>query len=210
MDDDFNTGGMIGELFEMLKRLNKFVDENKLEETKDAALAEQLKAGRIDLALLPDFPRAADPAIKSELLYYEEMVLAAREGALPEKALLGPGKVNPAGLRGLPFYLLFPEHISRSFCDGFFKKHRINPRIVTEFSSSISCYRMAATGMGLAIIPFFVTRLANADGPVALYSFGQTPILREINVYYRKDSYIGLPERELIESCKAVFDHEQL
>ena len=45
MDDDFNTGGMIGELFEMLKRLNKFVDENKLEETKDAALAKQLEAG---------------------------------------------------------------------------------------------------------------------------------------------------------------------
>jgi len=45
MDDDFNTGGAIGELFELVKRLNKFVDENKLEETKDTALAEQLKAG---------------------------------------------------------------------------------------------------------------------------------------------------------------------
>ena len=173
-------------------------------------LAEQLKAGRIDLALLPNFLRAPDPGIKSELLYYEEMVLAAKDGALPEKALLGPGKVNPAGLRGLPFYLLFQEHISRSFCDGFFKKHRINPRIVMEFSSSISCYRMAATGMGLAVIPYFVTRLANAGEDVGLYSLGDAPILREVNVYYRRDSYIGLPERELIESCKTLFDHEQL
>jgi cysteinyl-tRNA synthetase len=31
MDDDFNTGGAIGDLFELLRRLNKFVDDEKLE-----------------------------------------------------------------------------------------------------------------------------------------------------------------------------------
>ncbi|MDO4569657.1 MAG: cysteine--tRNA ligase [Planctomycetia bacterium] len=38
MDDDFNTGGAIGELFELLKRLNRFVDENALETSKNEAL----------------------------------------------------------------------------------------------------------------------------------------------------------------------------
>ncbi len=33
MDDDFNTGGAIGELFELVRRLNKFADDEKLEET---------------------------------------------------------------------------------------------------------------------------------------------------------------------------------
>ncbi|MBX3412257.1 MAG: cysteine--tRNA ligase [Pirellulales bacterium] len=32
MDDDFNTGGAIGVLFDLVRLLNKFVDENKLEE----------------------------------------------------------------------------------------------------------------------------------------------------------------------------------
>ena len=32
MDDDFNTGGAIGDLFELVRRLNKFVDDRKLEE----------------------------------------------------------------------------------------------------------------------------------------------------------------------------------
>ena len=32
MDDDFNTGGAIGDLFELLRRLNKYVDDEKLEE----------------------------------------------------------------------------------------------------------------------------------------------------------------------------------
>ena len=35
MDDDFNTGGAIGDLFELLRRLNKFIDDEKLE-SKDS------------------------------------------------------------------------------------------------------------------------------------------------------------------------------
>jgi cysteinyl-tRNA synthetase len=34
MDDDFNTGGAIGILFDLLRRLNKFADDEKLEEGK--------------------------------------------------------------------------------------------------------------------------------------------------------------------------------
>jgi cysteinyl-tRNA synthetase len=34
MDDDFNTGGAIGDLFELVRRLNKFVDDEKLEDAK--------------------------------------------------------------------------------------------------------------------------------------------------------------------------------
>ncbi len=37
MDDDFNTGGAVGDLFELMRTLNKFVDENKLEAQKPTA-----------------------------------------------------------------------------------------------------------------------------------------------------------------------------
>jgi cysteinyl-tRNA synthetase len=41
MDDDFNTGGAMADLFELVRVLNKYVDENKLEAAKptDAQLA---------------------------------------------------------------------------------------------------------------------------------------------------------------------------
>lgn len=32
MDDDFNTGGAIGELFELVRRLNRYIDEHRLED----------------------------------------------------------------------------------------------------------------------------------------------------------------------------------
>lgn len=37
MDDDFNTGGAMGDLFELVRTLNKFIDEEKLEAGKPAA-----------------------------------------------------------------------------------------------------------------------------------------------------------------------------
>jgi cysteinyl-tRNA synthetase len=45
MDDDFNTGGAIGDLFELLRRLNKFVDEEKLEETPRPEAVAALRTG---------------------------------------------------------------------------------------------------------------------------------------------------------------------
>ncbi|MHC4177019.1 MAG: cysteine--tRNA ligase [Planctomycetota bacterium] len=39
MDDDFNTGGAVGVLFDLVRRLNKFVDDEKLEEPGNRAPA---------------------------------------------------------------------------------------------------------------------------------------------------------------------------
>jgi cysteinyl-tRNA synthetase len=47
MDDDFNTGGAIGDLFELVRTLNKFVDDEKLEGAgkSDAAKVDALQRG---------------------------------------------------------------------------------------------------------------------------------------------------------------------
>ena len=47
MDDDFNTGGAIGDLFELVRRLNKFVDDEKLEDParRDPARVASLRQG---------------------------------------------------------------------------------------------------------------------------------------------------------------------
>jgi len=47
MDDDFNTGGAIGDLFELVRLLNRYVDAEKLESTgkSDAAKIAVLKRG---------------------------------------------------------------------------------------------------------------------------------------------------------------------
>ncbi len=51
MDDDFNTGGAIGDLFELVRRLNKFVDDERLEEpaSRTAAKIASLRRGAATL-----------------------------------------------------------------------------------------------------------------------------------------------------------------
>jgi cysteinyl-tRNA synthetase len=41
MDDDFNTGGAIAELFDLLRELNKFADQHKLDEFQSKTPGEQ-------------------------------------------------------------------------------------------------------------------------------------------------------------------------
>jgi cysteinyl-tRNA synthetase len=66
MDDDFNTGGATGVLFELVRRLNKFADDEKLEEPKnrDAAKLASLTQGARTLrelaAILGIFRKAPD------------------------------------------------------------------------------------------------------------------------------------------------------
>jgi len=49
MDDDFNTGGAIGDLFELLRRLNKFTDDEKLEEQPRPEALAALRTGAMVL-----------------------------------------------------------------------------------------------------------------------------------------------------------------
>jgi cysteinyl-tRNA synthetase len=50
MDDDFNTGGAVGDLFELVRTLNRFVDEQKLENTAGSPEAiDSLNTGALDL-----------------------------------------------------------------------------------------------------------------------------------------------------------------
>lgn len=94
----------------------------------------------------------------------------------------------------------------RAFCDSFFKKCHIKPQIKMEFSSSITCYHMASTGMGLAMIPYLITRLTHCDQDMELFSLGQPPVTWTVQALYRKDAYLGSRNRilsRLPKGCSA-------
>jgi cysteinyl-tRNA synthetase len=49
MDDDFNTGGALGELFELVRALNRFADARKLESAADPQAIAALRSGVVVL-----------------------------------------------------------------------------------------------------------------------------------------------------------------
>ncbi|MEQ8787788.1 MAG: cysteine--tRNA ligase [Pirellulaceae bacterium] len=92
MDDDFNTGAAVSELFELLRALNKHIDQHKLEESsRDAAQVESLKRGVAALreltALLgifrePPAKSGGDDALVGKLM---ELMISLRAEARQNK-----------------------------------------------------------------------------------------------------------------------------
>ena len=170
------------------------------------ALKEALRDGRADLLLLPDDGRGNEPWISAQTIYAEELLLAARTGVIPPSGLLkGKKAVRPAAMDKKNFFLQFQGHTTRAFCDSYFKRRRVRPAIGMAFPSNITCYRMAATGMGMAIIPFMITQLVRSSEGVELFSLGEKPETWNVQVLCRKDAYLGEPELDLIRIAKEVF-----
>ena len=178
-------------------------------------LIESLLEGNIDLLLLPETAitlrkRGESSTLASQKIYTDELLLAARAGTVPESARLASDAVRIEALADMEFFLMYQEHAARSFCDDFFRRHRIRPKIRMEFASNISCYRMAAAGMGVTIVPYLTTRLADAGADVELFSLGETGETWDVMLFYRKDDVLGAPERDLLRIAREVFANESL
>ena len=163
------------------------------------------------MVLLPLAGQDDLKGLSSELIYSEELVLAAQAGRVADEDRI-PGKnaVKSGALNNADFFLLFPEHAMRSFCNRYFRHEHIRPNIKMEFSSNISCLRMAAAGMGYTIIPYLTTRLSNPGAAAEYFSLGPEPETWEVHIFYRKGVYLGEPELKLIQIAKEQFGHESL
>ena len=165
-----------------------------------------LKDGRIDILILPDTWPDSEYNFVSRLIYREELILAAKAGYVPENACTPDRKaVLPESLDGMKFFLLFREHAMRTFCERYFREHSIKPEIVMEFPSNITCYRMAASGMGAAIIPELTAKMTDSGNGTEVFSLDEEGVYWEVRAFFRKGAYIGEPEKELIRMAGEIF-----
>ena len=101
MDDDFNTGGGIGALFDLVRRLNKFVDDEKLEESPESSAVDTLKRGTVALRELaaalglfrkpPQEAAAADDQLTGKLM---ELLIEVRADARKAKDFAMADKIR--------------------------------------------------------------------------------------------------------------------
>jgi len=178
-------------------------------------LTQALREGRIDLILLPATAATQGKGRDSQGLcakriYSEEIVLAARAEKVPGEALLSTGAIRPEALGGMDLFLMEQGHAARAFCDSFFKSLGIRPRVSMEFVSNIGCYRMAAAGLGAAVIPFLTTQMTAAGGEVSLYSIGENGVTWDVMMYCREGEELGQPELELLRIARELFADETL
>lgn len=175
-------------------------------------LTEALRAGKIDLVLLPVYKSETFQGIETQKIYSEELIFAAKAGTIsPEQRISGhPGCIDLKKCKDIPFFLLFQEHRSRYAINALFRSHRIKPPVRMEFASNITCYWMASTGMGVTIVPYLTTRLTSCEQEIELLSLDTEPVTWDVEVWTRKNAYLGQPERDLIELARGMFRREML
>ena len=137
------------------------------------------------------------------------MVLAASASyRLNEKAVrdnaYGYPCLVPEDWKDLPFLALSGDQMSRIFADQYLERYHITPStilIIRNLDQVLSCVRR---GLGVTICPALPQERGGSGETAEYYSLRSDigPVLRQTAVFFRKDAYLPVPTKILIQIIK--------
>lgn len=173
-------------------------------------LTEGLKAGEMDFVFLPTW--VPQKGIIQEEICQEELVLVTAKNYLPFECILDSEKkiIRWKEIAKLPFITLKKGHALRASVEVLFSNADRKPDIFFESHSNMLSYRLAAQGLGVAVIPEITLELMQGSMEAEVYHLSQSPITWEVSALYRDGAYIGQVERDLLEMAKqAMKEHKK-
>lgn len=173
-------------------------------------LTEALRKGDIDFCVLPMWEEQKD--LTQVKIVDEELFLVAAKGYMDDSFLLDTKKriCDWSKVAGLPMIVLKKGHVSRHSTDILFKNKNLKPNIVMETRSNMLAYRLAAQGMGIAVVPEITLRMLEKTVPVEAYHLSRHPVTWEVFAVHRKGGYIGKVERSFWDIAVAEFKNPSL
>lgn len=165
-------------------------------------LITDLKAGNVDFVFLPHWNPLKD--IVQVQIVEEELILVAAKGYLPEDCFLDREKkiINWRETAKLPLITLKKGHALRSSVDVLYTNAELKPDIFFESHSNMLSYRLAAQGLGVAVIPEITLELMEGGMEAEAYHLSGTPVQWPVMALYREGCYIGEVEQALLDIAK--------
>lgn len=165
-------------------------------------LITELKAGNVDFVFLPHWNPLKD--IVQVQIVEEELILVAAKGYLPEDCFLDREKkiINWRETAKLPLITLKKGHALRSSVDVLYGNAELKPDIFFESHSNMLSYRLAAQGLGVAVIPEITLELMEGGMEAEAYHLLDTPVQWPVMALYREGCYIGEVEQALLDIAK--------
>ena len=165
-------------------------------------LITDLKAGNVDFVFLPHWNPLKD--IVQVQIVEEELILVAAKGYLPEDCFLDREKkiINWRETAKLPLITLKKGHALRSSVDVLYANAELKPDIFFESHSNMLSYRLAAQGLGVAVIPEITLELMEGGMEAEAYHLSDTPVQWPVMALYREGCYIGEVEQALLDIAK--------
>ncbi|MGW7268486.1 LysR family transcriptional regulator [Streptomyces sp. NPDC054842] len=122
--------------------------EIRLRQAGSGALAEEVAAGRLDLAFAVR-TRADSEQLRSVPLAGEPMTVLCH----PEHRLAGGGPVTPGDLGGEPFVDFHPDWGPRRVTDAAFAMAGVDRTVALEVNDVHSLLELIQQGLGIAVVP---------------------------------------------------------
>lgn len=173
-------------------------------------LLDFLAAGDVDFVFLPGWEKRK--GIVSHPISREELILVAKKGYIPDECLLNPKMriFNWDHISDFPLFTLKKGHALRSSLDLLCERTGKTPNIYMETHSNMLSCRLAAQGLGVALVPEISLEILKKDLDVEWYHLLECPVTWDVNIYYREDAYLGTMERDLIQMAEDVFGKRKL
>ncbi|HBP23921.1 MAG TPA: hypothetical protein DD632_00160 [Oribacterium sp.] len=201
--------------------------EIHLQESKSEEIITNLMNDKIAFCVLPGGTDHLPIGVKTEYIYTERLYLVAGKGMITDDMLV-PGattaasptdgngadltllpEVNLLKLKELPFIIMKRGQYIRRKVDDIFRRYDFLPKEIMEVSSCISATQLAASGLGVTIVPERAI-LPFRDPNFCVYNYGPEPDAWEVNAVYKENIYLGEAERGLIETMQKVFTGEMM
>ena len=183
--------------------------ELQVREAKSDELLQAIMRDDISFYIIPRDQGELPVGLKAELIYRERLVLVADSSMISPDMLMETENVLPcvnlSAMKDMPFIMLKKGHAIRRKTDTVLRQYGIDPEIMIELSSCISAVQLAASGLGVAIVPQRAVEVLGGMGRFHCYDFSVTPVYWNVNAVYKETMYLGRAERFLIDLMKQKF-----
>lgn len=183
--------------------------ELALIEERMSALPETVKSGKADMAFVY---QTDDPELEYGLFLENPIYLQVPPFFIKEQPDWSPGRQNPAimpeTLSGQPMILLKKGRSMRELADRFLMQYQITPGKVIETENIHLASSLVNLNKGFTFVPSIAMHHFSRSDNASFYcQIKDYPMKRSLYCCYRKQGYLTMGERFLINIIPQILGH---
>ncbi len=187
--------------------------EVRLAEARSREILRDLEEDKIELAVLPVKSSELPSHLQAELVCFESLYLVAGDGMIRDGMLKERGTaeklplVDLKKISDLPFIRTDSEKYIGRYVEKLLRETDLEPKENINVTSALSAVQLAREGLGVTIVS---DRALIPQGGVSefnCYRFREPEDVWEVNVIYKKTTYLDRPARYFIDLLKEVFQN---
>ena len=168
-------------------------------ESSSKEVENNVRNGVVEIGIIPLYDYGQD--LSASVLYDEELLLVSAS-EVPSHHGATRNWVSLGDMTGKDFILLHRPNRIRRAVDAMFIEHGVKPKSIFESCNNMTVYMMAASGLGLAIVPDSVVRMMNPMPIPRIYSICKGGFHWNIGAIWREDMVLSGAHTQLIRLLK--------